>query len=177
MCIRFSRFVRFSPSLTNWEIFFDLNEPNLIFLKKIFWPPFWNKKSPLTEISGLKSYELIVCYRNLSEIAELGTHFWRKLGVNWRKLWLSTTILRQSIQLCACRNVRIDHQQMQLFFTVFVMHGWDQHTAGVDTHHRSRRQIGDCNAGLTDQFFRLIIFVNTTQNDPIYAGSVVQNEL
>ena len=23
MCIRFSRFVRFSPSLTNWEIFFD----------------------------------------------------------------------------------------------------------------------------------------------------------
>ena len=46
-----------------------------------------NRKSPLTEISGLKSYELIVCYRNLSAIAELGTHFWRKLGVNWRKLW------------------------------------------------------------------------------------------
>ena len=46
-----------------------------------------NRKSPLTEISGLKSYELIVCYRNLSEIAEFQTHFWRKLGVNWRKLW------------------------------------------------------------------------------------------
>ena len=39
-----------------------------------------------TEISGLKSYELIVCYRNLSAIAEFQTHFWRKLGVNWRKL-------------------------------------------------------------------------------------------
>ena len=26
MCIRFSRFVRFLPSLTNWEIFSDLNE-------------------------------------------------------------------------------------------------------------------------------------------------------
>ena len=82
-----------------------------------------------------------------------------------------------SIELCACRNVMIDHQQMQLFFTVFVMHGGDQHTTGVDTHHRSWRQIGDCNAGLTNQFFRLIIFVNSTQNDPIYAGSVVQNEL
>ena len=66
---------------------------------------------------------------------------------------------------------------MELFLAVFVMHGGDQHTAGIDTHHRSRRQIGDCNAGLTDQFFRLILIVNTTQNDPIYAGSVVQNEL
>ena len=46
-----------------------------------------NRKSPLTEISGLKSYERVVAYRNLSAIAELGRHFWRKLGVNWRKLW------------------------------------------------------------------------------------------
>ena len=44
-----------------------------------------NRKSPLTEISGLKSYEIIVCYRNLSAIAKFQTHFWRKLGVNWRK--------------------------------------------------------------------------------------------
>lgn len=42
-------------------------------------------KSPLTEVSGLKSYELFVVYRNLSAIAELGAHFWRKPGVNWRK--------------------------------------------------------------------------------------------
>ena len=46
-----------------------------------------NRKSPLTEISGLKSYEIIVCYRNLSAIAKFQTHFRRKLGVNWRKLW------------------------------------------------------------------------------------------
>ena len=46
-----------------------------------------HRKSPLTEISGLKSYEIIVCYRNLSAIAKFQTHFWRKLGVNWRKLW------------------------------------------------------------------------------------------
>ena len=103
MSIRFSRFVRFLPSLTNWEIFFDLNEPNLDFFKKIFLTAFQGQKtplshhedvigaeiekSPLTEISGLNSYELIVCYRNLSAIAEFQTHFWRKLGVNWRKLW------------------------------------------------------------------------------------------
>ena len=37
-----------------------------------------NRKSPLTEISGLKSYEIIVCYRNLSAIAKFQTHFWRK---------------------------------------------------------------------------------------------------
>ena len=54
---------------------------------EIFRLLFRNKKSPLTEISGLKSYERVVVYRNLSAIAELGTHFWRKLGVNWRKLW------------------------------------------------------------------------------------------
>ena len=70
MSIRFSRFVRFSPSLTNWEIFFDLNELNLDFFKKIFLTAFQGQKkplshhedvigaeieSPLTEISGLKS--------------------------------------------------------------------------------------------------------------------------
>lgn len=36
MSIRFSRFVRFLPSLTNWEIFFDLYEVFLRFFKKIF---------------------------------------------------------------------------------------------------------------------------------------------
>ena len=87
MCIRFSRFVRFLPSLTNWEIFFDLNEPNLDFFKKTFLTAFLKQKKPADRISGLKSYELFVVYRNLSAIAELGTHFWRKLGVNWRKLW------------------------------------------------------------------------------------------
>ena len=32
-------------------------------------------KSPLTEISGLKSYERVVVYRNLSAIAKLGRIF------------------------------------------------------------------------------------------------------
>jgi hypothetical protein len=46
LVIRFSRFVRFSPSLTNWEIFFDLNEPNLDFFKKFFLTAFQGQKSP-----------------------------------------------------------------------------------------------------------------------------------
>ena len=73
--------------------------------------------------------------------------------------------------------MRINHQQMELFFAVFVMHGGDEHAAGIDTHHRARREVRDSDAGLSNQFFRLIIVVNTTQNDPIYASSVVQNEL
>ena len=58
---------------------------------------------------------------------------------------------------------------MQFFFAVFVMHGGDEHTAGIDTHHGAGRQVGDCDAGLSNQFFRLIILVNSAQNDPICA--------
>ena len=71
----------------------------------------------------------------------------------------------------------IYHKQMELFFAVFMMHGGDEHTAGIDTHHRARREVRDSDAGLAYQLLRLVIVVNTTQNDPIYAGSVVQNEL
>ncbi len=81
------------------------------------------------------------------------------------------------IELCTCRNMVIYHKEMKLFFAFFFVYCTEKHTTGVNAHHCSRRQIGDCDAGLTDQFFRLVIFVNTTQNDPIYAGSVVQNEL
>ena len=82
-----------------------------------------------------------------------------------------------SIELCACRNVRIHHQQMELFLAVFVMDGGDEHTAGVNAHHRAGREVGDSDAGLANQLLRLIILVNTTQNHPICAGSVIQNEL
>ena len=48
MSIRFSRFVRFLPSLTNWEIFFDLYEVFLRFFKKIFSTTFQEQKKPLS---------------------------------------------------------------------------------------------------------------------------------
>ena len=53
--------------------------------------------------------------------------------------------------------MRINHQQMQLFFTVFVMHGGDEHTAGINAHHRAGRQVRDSDAGLSNQLLRLII--------------------
>ena len=53
----------------------------------------------------------------------------------------------------------INHQQMQLFFAVFVMHGGDEHTAGINAHHGSGGQVGDGDAGLAHQLFRLVIVV------------------
>ena len=71
----------------------------------------------------------------------------------------------------------IQHQKMEFFFSFFMMHGGNQHTAGLDAHHGSGRQIGDGEQGLAHQFFRLIISVNSAQNGAFYAGSVVQSEL
>ena len=83
----------------------------------------------------------------------------------------------RSIELCACRNVRIHHQQMQLFFAVFVMHGGDEHTAGLDAHHGPGREVRDGDAGLAYQLLRLIILVDAGEDHPVRAGAVVQNEL
>jgi len=66
---------------------------------------------------------------------------------------------------------------MKLFLAVFVVNGREQHAAGVDAHHRARRQIGDSDAGLADQLLRLVILMNAAQNDAVLAGSVIQNEL
>ena len=35
----------------------------------------------------------------------------------------------------------IDHQQMQLFFAVFMMNGGDEHTEGINAHQRAGRQV------------------------------------
>ena len=66
-----------------------------------------------------------------------------------------------SVQLRAGRNVGIDHQEMELFFLPFLVDGAEEHTAGFDAHHGSRRKIRDGDAGLSDQLFRLIKGVNT----------------
>ena len=66
---------------------------------------------------------------------------------------------------------------MELFLALFMVHGGDQHTAGLDAHHGSRRQIGDCQQGLANQLFRLVIGVNSAENGALRAGSVVQSEL
>ena len=71
----------------------------------------------------------------------------------------------------------IYHKQMELFFAVFMMHGGDEHTAGIDTHHRARREVRDSDAGLAYQLLRLIILVNSGEDDTVGAGAVVEDEL
>ena len=65
---------------------------------------------------------------------------------------------------------------MELFSAFLVVNSRDQHAAGVDAHHGSGRQIHDGDAGFSDQFFRLVVFVNAGKNDSIGASSVIQDK-
>ena len=71
-----------------------------------------------------------------------------------------------SIELGACRDVVIHHQKMQLFFiaVLLVVDCGKQHATGIDAHHLPRREIGDGDACFADQFFRLIVSMNTGKN-------------
>ena len=71
----------------------------------------------------------------------------------------------------------IDHQQVQLLLAVFMVHGGDEHTAGINAHHWSGWQVGDGDAGLADQLFRLIISVDTAENGALLARAVVKRKL
>ena len=66
---------------------------------------------------------------------------------------------------------------MELFLAIFVMDGGDQHTAGVDAHHRARREVRDGDAGLAHQLLRLIKLMNAAQDDAVRTGTVVEREL
>ena len=84
-----------------------------------------------------------------------------------------------SIQLRAGRDMVVNHQKMKFFVfaVLLVVHSGEKHSAGVDAHHLSRREIGDGDQGLADQLFRLIISMNSGKNDAVSAGSIVQSEL
>ena len=43
----------------------------------------------------------------------------------------------------------------------FVVYRTNQHTAGINAHHRSWRKIGNSDTGLADKLLRLVIGVNT----------------
>ena len=64
-----------------------------------------------------------------------------------------------------------------LIAVLLVVHSGQQHAAGVDAHHLPRREIRDRDQGLSDQLFRLIVSVNTGENDAVRACSVIQDEL
>lgn len=71
----------------------------------------------------------------------------------------------------------IDHEQVQLFLAVFVVHGGDQHAAGLDAHHGPRREVRDGDAGLAHERFRLVIGMNAGEDHAVRAGAVVECEL
>lgn len=84
---------------------------------------------------------------------------------------------RVSVQLRARRDVIVHHQQMELLLALLAVHGRDQHAAGFDAHHGPRRQVGDGDAGLADQRFRLIVGMDAAQDRAGFARAVVQREL
>ena len=88
-----------------------------------------------------------------------------------------SVIFTGSTQLGAGRDVVVHHQKMELFLAISLVDRRQEHATGVDPHHGSRREIGDGDQGLSDQFFRLIISMNSGKNDAVSAGSVVQDEL
>ena len=67
------------------------------------------------------------------------------------------------IELRACRDVRIDHQKIELFFALFLMNGTQQHAVGLHAHHGSRREVHDGDQRLSDELLRLIEGVNSAK--------------
>ena len=71
----------------------------------------------------------------------------------------------------------IHHQKMKLLFSLFLVNSAKQHSTGFNSHHGSWRQVGDGDQGLADQFFRLVVSVDSGKDGTVCAGSVVQGEL
>ena len=92
------------------------------------------------------------------ELYHIGTN----IGV-WHTIQptVQTVHLTDLIELRTSRNMVINHEQMEFFFLTALVDCGEKHTAGVDAHHRSRRQVGDGDQGLANQFFRLVECVNT----------------
>ena len=82
-----------------------------------------------------------------------------------------------SVELGPRRDVLVHHEKVQPLGALLVMHGGDQHAAGIDAHHGSRRQVGDGDAGLAHQLLRLVVLVDAAEDHPVLSAAVVQGEL
>ena len=71
----------------------------------------------------------------------------------------------------------VHHQEMQPLGALLVVHGADQHPAGIDAHHGTGRQVGDGDAGLAHQLLRLVVLVDAAEDHPVLSAAVVQGEL
>lgn len=66
---------------------------------------------------------------------------------------------------------------MQLFLAVVLVHGGDEHAAGVLAHHLAVGQVEDGNDGLADELIRLIELVDAGEYLARSAGAVIELEL
>lgn len=106
------------------------------------------------------------------------------LGRERRQLSMQAWLLgscysRILVQLSTCRDVVINHEKVKFFLiaVLLIVYCRKQHTTGLDTHHCSRWKVCDCNQSLSNQFFRLIISVNTGKDSSVCACSIIQCEL
>ena len=70
----------------------------------------------------------------------------------------------------------VEHKEVEFFFALFVVDGGEKHTAGVNAHHRARREVSYGDAGLTDELFGLVEGVDTGKDSSVFAGAVVEGE-
>ena len=91
--------------------------------------------------------------------------------------WGSFYLIFLLVQLRACRNMVVHHEQVQLLFAVLLAYCGQQHTTGLNAHHGSGGQVGDGDQCLSNQFFRLIVSVDTGEDGAVGAGAVIQSEL
>lgn len=71
----------------------------------------------------------------------------------------------------------VDHEEMQVFFAVFLVDGADDHAAAVDAHHFAWWQVGDGDEGLADEFLWFVVFVDAGEDGSVNACAVVEGEL
>ena len=68
---------------------------------------------------------------------------------------------RLLVKFRACRDPAVHHEKIQALMAVLLVYGGNQHSAGINAHHLSRRQVHDGDAGFADQLLRLVILVNS----------------
>lgn len=71
----------------------------------------------------------------------------------------------------------VDHEEMQVFFAVFLVDGADDHAAAVDAHHFAWWQVGDGDQGLSNKFLWLVVFADAGEDGAVAAAAVVEGEL
>ena len=74
-------------------------------------------------------------------------------------------------------DMRVDHEEVELFFLALLMDGGDEHTAAFNAHHGSGREVDDGDEGLADKLFGLIKRVDARKDRAIRPGAVVEGEL